>query len=314
MMASDFGEGWVSSPLERWAAILLKSGILFWLGGLAAWVSDWDWESEFWNIEWLTLWERLGGFLKPVPALLGIFMVIVLVAAFSSILSRSDLPVLRFLEGYHRHPRRFWNWLMRRRELEFEEQENRYQELSGRHEDAPDTLNKSELRELAQLEWRLECIPNDERERMPTRLGNLLRATELRPREKYGLNAFVCWPRLWLVLPDHVKRELAEARDHLDSTVRIWTWSALFIIWTIWTLWAVPVSIVGMWLAYRWIFQAAKTYGQLVESAFDLHRHLLYKSLRWPLPENPADEKQDGEKLTAYLFRGSDKSDPVFVK
>jgi len=32
------------------------------------------------------------------------------------------------------------------------------------------------------------------------------------------------------------------------------------------------------------------------------------------LPENPADEKRAGKKLTAYLFRGSEESEPEFVK
>jgi len=308
MSVSDFGEGWVSSPIERWAAILLKSGVLFWIGGLAAVAWDREWMPWILSFE-PDLWLAKG--YKAVPTLLMIFGILVLTAMAANILRRFDLFTIRLLEGYHL-PR----WLRKRwtasQNLWIEEQERRFQILADKKHKKQLT-DPGEQKEFASLDWEMMYVPNRDK-RMPTRLGNYLRGMELRPREKYGLNAFVCWPRLWLLLPDPVKREIAEARDHLDSTVRVWNWSALFMVWTIWAWWAAPVSLVGMWLAYRWIFQAAKTYGQLVESAFDLHRHLLYKSLRWPLPENPADEKQAGKKLTAYLFRGSDESEPVFVK
>jgi len=79
------------------------------------------------------------------------------------------------------------------------------------------------------------------------------------------------------------------------------------------TIWAVPVGLLLTLLSYRWMLQAAEIYGELIESAFDIHRILLYKSLRWHLPENPADEHKQGKIITAYLFRGSDTTEPKFT-
>jgi hypothetical protein len=34
--------------------------------------------------------------------------------------------------------------------------------------------------------------------------------------------------------------------------------------------------------------------------------------LRWPLPTNPKEEHLEGQRLTTYLWRGSDDPDPTF--
>jgi hypothetical protein len=145
---------------------------------------------------------------------------------------------------------------------------------------------------------------------MPTRLGNILRAAERRPYERYGLDAIVCWPRLWLLLPETAKKELQEARTQLINGVRIFAWSLLFLIWTIWSWWAIPAAIGSALFAYCWILDTAIVYGDLIEAAFDLYRPLLYQSLRFPLPNNAAEEKAMGEQVTQYLWRGS-LSEPI---
>ena len=95
--------------------------------------------------------------------------------------------------------------------------------------------------------------------------------------------------------------------------VRIWLWSMLFLVWSVWTLLAVPMGLFVALLAYRWALHASEIYGELLEASFDLHRTTLYESLRWPLPATPADEQKAGEELTAYLWRGSDRTAPVFT-
>ena len=147
--------------------------------------------------------------------------------------------------------------------------------------------------------------PRQADQRMPTHLGNLLRSAELRPHTKYGLDAIVCWSRLWLLLPDAVKKDLQEARADLNTAARVWLWSVLFLVWTYWAWWAAPVGIISAIFAYYyWALDAAKIYGELIEATFDLYRHLLYQSIRWGLPADPKEERRVGRQLTEYLWRG----------
>jgi hypothetical protein len=62
--------------------------------------------------------------------------------------------------------------------------------------------------------------------------------------------------------------------------------------------------IAAIFAYYYWALDAARNYGELIEATFDLHRHLLYQSLRWNLPDKPSEERQRGHELTEYLWRG----------
>ena len=117
--------------------------------------------------------------------------------------------------------------------------ETRFQELSS-----PD-ISEEEMRakpllyrrlmwEKSLLYQRLRRFPDEQQYFMPTRLGNLLKAAELRPLSKYGLDSVICWPRIWLLLPESAKTELVNARADLDTGARIWSWSILFLVWIIW--------------------------------------------------------------------------------
>ncbi len=61
-------------------------------------------------------------------------------------------------------------------------------------------------------------------------------------------------------------------------------------------------GVVG---AHRWILGSAETFGELVESTFDLYRRARYEAVRWPLPATPAEEQATGRALTEYLCWGS---------
>jgi hypothetical protein len=84
--------------------------------------------------------------------------------------------------------------------------EARFQTLALKYHKGLPPLTPKEQVEYARLDWQRLLIPSEKAQRLPTRLCNLLHAIELRPQEKYGLDIFVCWPRLWLVLPESVKK------------------------------------------------------------------------------------------------------------
>lgn len=159
--------------------------------------------------------------------------------------------------------------------------------------------------EQAFRDWQQQKFPLPT-QLMPTRLGNILRAAERRPLEKYGLDGVICWPRLWLLLPEAAKKDIQEARADLNNAARFWLWSLLFIGWAgLGAWWAIPLGVAAALFAYfGWAIAAAITYGDLIEAAFDLYRHLLYDSLRWKLPPDPNEERRVGRQLTEYLWRG----------
>jgi hypothetical protein len=135
---------------------------------------------------------------------------------------------------------------------------------------------------------------------MPTLLGNLLRAAEEHAWVRYGLEAGVCWPRLWFLLPRDVREEIAAARSRLNEATRWLGWGLLFVVWTVWAWWAAPVGLLIAGLAWQGMTRAALVYGDLVRAAFDLYHPLLFEHLGWPKPKGP----EDGRRLTEYLARG----------
>ncbi len=70
-----------------------------------------------------------------------------------------------------------------------------------------------------------------------TPIGNILRAAERRPADKYGLDTITVWPHLWLLLPEDNRQELRAARTSLDTAVAAATWGLLFCVFTPFTPW-----------------------------------------------------------------------------
>jgi hypothetical protein len=115
----------------------------------------------------------------------------------------------------------------------------------------------------------------------------------------------ICWPRLWPLLPENVRTDLTNARSSLDRLVELWFWGLLFLLWAFWTSWAVIIGLLWMVMTYGMALQSAMAYGDLLESAFDLHRFSLYDAMNWPRPKNTQEEKVLGAQLTEYLWRGT---------
>jgi hypothetical protein len=171
----------------------------------------------------------------------------------------------------------------------------------------------AQLAELARLERRRRHRPVLDSELLPTRVGNILRAAETRPRHRYGLDVVLIWPRLWLVLPDTTRKELASARASLDASVAAAIWGTAFVAFTPFTNWALVGLVVTLAAVLWWVPARAEVFADLIEATVELYRIALYRQLRWPLPKNPATEPERGEALTEYLERGSFNPYPVFT-
>jgi hypothetical protein len=302
MASAKFLEGFSGNLADEWIKTLFTPAFVFWLGGGLAALQRWGWDAAV--VEFQKLQE-------PLPLVLGV-LVLLTVAASGFVVQQFDFTVLRLLEGY-------WpgwlnplaGWLVKGQRRRFKRIDQQLQTLNRQ---GLATLTPQEREAYIQADLDLGEFPELGR-LLPTRLGNILRAAEDHCAAKYGLDAIICWPRLWLLLPEATKTELSQARQQLNGTVRIWVWGMLFLIWAplfgIW--WPLPLGLGTAWLAHRWLIQAARVYGDLIEAAFDLYRLQLYQAVRWPLPSTPAEERVLGQALTDYLWHGSDQGSPTFT-
>ena len=227
-MIGEFLESLGTRLAERWAAVTAPA-LLFWAlaaltyanahGGSSAWHDARDWFAQQDGAVQVVV---IGG------ALAGVMLSATLVQWMT-------VPAIRALEGYWPFLAPLQRVINTRRRRRIENDEKRWQQLmSDVHDGNP---SPEARRELMNVEARLSRVPPDPRERMPTRLGDVLRAGETWPRAKYGLDAAVCLPRIWLLLPETTRSELGMARARLDAAVAVWSWALLSLALTIWAWW-----------------------------------------------------------------------------
>ncbi|WP_182881779.1 hypothetical protein [Microbispora sp. H10949] len=294
-MVDGLWKGLTDRIAERWANVVLLPAALFWLGSGLVWLFRNGWgpqAAERWITQHVTSWWTAS--------------VLVVVLLSGLLARRLTDPALTLLSGRWL-PRLGWvtRPMARRWASRVARREARWQVLASRNR------AWAEEQEFVTLDAWLRTMPIDPQRCLPTRLGNALAAAERWPREKYGLDPVRCWSRLWLVMPEDTRQELARARGRLEAQVTAWLWSVAFVAWTPMAWWAAPVGVLAAWLSYRGAVRCVIELGDLQEAAFDLHRTALYRQLRWPPPENAAAEHSTGRRLTAYLWRGSDEAVPL---
>ncbi len=312
---ASVAEGLGGRLTERATLDLFVPAAIFWAGGIATLLLHSNAGFWGWGLANLTAVDVTGlqnqilqlfnpsGFQQFLPVIGLVF--------FSALaVDRFVLPALQWTEGY------LPTWLtpvrqalVKRRQRQLDRDRRRYDRLAATY----DVHSYAERSEYGELDRRLELrTPGTARDLMPTELGNILRAAETRPKDKYGLDVIVCWPRLWLVLPESAINELAAARADLDTAIRIGLWGGFFLVWSIWVWWAVPVAVLVIFLAYRSALGAAGPYGNLIESAFDMYRMTLYEKAGWSPPGKLlAEEIAHGKALTAYFWRRPSGTLPV---
>jgi hypothetical protein len=263
---------------------------------------------------WISRQESASGAIKalgqslPSPEIRWIAALVLLVAMLSAaeLVRGAQNWLLRLMEGYwpdalrSRHTERVRARLQKHRE--------RWQQLDG-------TSRNRERWEFVRLDRKvIKLHPPQDSELMPTALGNRLRAAEQHSHARYGLDAVTAFPRLWPLLPDCLREDLAESREGLNAAVRLFAWGLLSLVWCLWAWWVVLIAVAMMWIAWRRVLDAAEAYGDLLRASFDLYRFDLYRALRWPLPSDTETERAHGERLTVYLYRGLTSPEVVFTE
>ena len=302
-MLDKFWEGIGSNLAERWLEHIFGPAFLFWSGGVGLYTWNRGFDKVMADAQALTLiqqgtWIFLG----------------LLTLVFSSMLMNAiRFPILRLLEGY-------WPWpfnylglgITYFRKLIFQK---KYDDLrSLKTTETERKLDRKEKEKLTRLEVWVHWNPVKASELMPTTLGNILRARERSPKRKYGFDAVICWPRIWPLLPENVRNDLIASRSSLDQLIELWFWGLLFLLWSTQSPWAVVIGLLWMFLSYGISLQAAMAYGDLLESAFDLHRLSLYDAIGWNRPKNSDEEKELGAQLTEFLWRGTLPEPQAYIR
>lgn len=278
---------------KRWLDTLFGPAFLFWAGGLGLFIWEDGRGAAF-------IWPHWDILMQGAALLVGLLVVFLSSLA----MKKMQFPAIQFLEGYWPWPlSRLGSYLVSRNKREFEKLSKELHHLKA--EDESGLIASDKHDRLIWLESWFHKNPPSKKELLPTRLGNLLRAREIAALNKYGLNSTVCWPRLWCLLSECLKENLTSSRAALNQSAELWLWGLLFILWTGKSYLAVLISLLWMLVAYRLALQTAAVYGDLVETAFDVHRFALYDALSWERPKNSDVERIKGKELSEFLFRGT---------
>ena len=292
-----FGSLWETMQEKAYEGILSRlygPAFLFWTGGLAVYALAHGISPLLNTILVLEL---------PVQAAL-VVGGLLWIAATDAVMDRLSLPILRFMEGYWPSPPLGWLrlWLTRRQEKRLSRIVADRQELVNRRNNGK--LTPKEALRLARRDRQIAGMPPPG-SLMPTSLGNRFRAAERQVVEKYGLDPIVCWPRLWLLLPDSVREPLQASRSRLDRAAQAFIWGWLFLVWSFLSPWVVLLAAIWIWMSWRLTLQASAEFCLLMESTFDTHRLALYDVLGWRRPQSSDREVEQGALLSEFLYRGT---------
>lgn len=121
-----------------------------------------------------------------------------------------------------------------------------------------------------------------ERPEHATWVSDRLRANALRIHRAYGLDVTLMWPRLWVILPDPARADIAAAQSSYAAAEVLAGWAVLYallgLLWGPALLIATAILGVGVMRARS----ATEVLCQLVEATTDLYGPALAQQLRIP--------------------------------
>jgi len=247
-------------------------------------------------------WEKLPVISRGLIVIGGSAVVVVL----AYLLYNFQYSLIRLFEGYWPR-RRFFLWLRNRRVRFYR---RRWEHRRGLAQSASTPQETNEI--WAEL-LAFYPPPTHLDKMMPTRLGNILRAAEIYPYERYGIDAAVIWPRLRPLLKPEVMALLEDRKTTLTFMLSMSLLSALFsLIWcpvlALWTnRWDLfLLCALGWplaWLCYQNALQSALAYGEQLRAIFDLYRHDLLKALNRPVPATLEEERKEWLRLSRFFQR-----------
>lgn len=151
---------------------------------------------------------------------------------------------------------------------------------------------------------------------MPTRLGNILRNSELYSHARYGIDAVLFWPRLLAVVGEGYMKSLEESKSSMDfmlivsflsSLFAIISGIALLVIGSSWWLFLVGF-LGGLALAitaYLSALRSAVSYGELIKGAFDIYKGDLLSKMGYAKPASLEEERHLWKSIGEFMYRNA---------
>lgn len=164
---------------------------------------------------------------------------------------------------------------------------------------------------------------------MPTKFGNILKASESYSGTRYGIDSVEFWPRLWHVIPSSYRQTIDEARNELSFLVNMSALSLVFYVicliailtntpslyspnWDIFFTNSFRYIFAGLLaLASNWFFNKAAhfsvgDYGAMIRSSYDLFRLDLLEHFRLKMPKNSEEEFHIWNNLGQLFILGQE--------
>ncbi|MEP6468165.1 MAG: hypothetical protein ABJC24_00180 [Chloroflexota bacterium] len=251
--------------------------------------------------------------LEALPDGLKIAVLIVLILILGYVVLSLNSTFLRLATGELWRGTPLYNWMLgravgRRRALEVAR-------------DLAQT--NSDLAEDRWLAYEIARWPN-EQQLTPTRLGNALGSSATAIYQRYGIDMNACWPPLQSLVAKEasaLSSLIDDARGSLDLLLNLALSFALFgieglVVQTVngsfqgaaYALVAIPVA----YGCYRAAAARAVGWGDLIETAFDLHRDLLATELGLRKAADFADAKKLWESASRFLLYPGTKTADLF--
>lgn len=172
-----------------------------------------------------------------------------------------------------------------------------------------------------------EWFPSDDARVLPTRFGNVVRAFETHPRQRYGLDGIAVWPRIATLLSDGERAELDEATTDLAFWINLLVMVSLGgVLLFAERLWHRPgdsvatagveaailvaTIVLAVWMLRRATAAAAR-WGLPVRAAFDVHRLELYEQLGLRRPASQLEEEAVARAVGRLVAFGEPFPDDV---
>jgi hypothetical protein len=284
---------------KHWLLRYFFPSLAFWAAGLAVYGSARG------IAEPLRLWHR-----QPTEVQVILFAGTLLwVTLFAYLVANFGTALIRLFEGYWEHPP--LKWLRKPRQAYYEK---RFQYLESALK-LPQVSNNPRERQSLERELLLLFPRGRDREKsvMPTRLGNIIRAAEIYPLERYGADAVLLWPRLQPFLPAEFIEALNGAQTAMEIMLVLSALSFLFSLIACWLVAALTLDwglfgvctagFILAWICYRNSLHGALGYAELIKTAFDLYRGKLLEGLALEPPSNPEDERKVWDDVSQRIFR-----------